>query len=267
VGGIGGFRPAVVTLAGVLGLTAIAAGCSRPPRSAETDRIAKVVGDAISHPRQDSAAGFARAALATRAGRDGRLSVVAIEELQAHEPQEPLARLVFLVHLEESEGEFVTEPAVTACYEAKFNYYGIIGSPRRIACPRDAAPIAPPPTAPRPEIVIPDGADELVERLLTGAPRKPSAEEVRAAVAEGLGKAAADAPAGPQRVPPPPQVATDGADIGVALFEPDSRGCLLGARIDGEVLVWRPSRVQTQPGELSCDPGTALARQGTRAPH
>jgi hypothetical protein len=257
---IGRLRPAVVTLAGVLGLAA-AAGCSRPPRSDETDRIAKVVADAISYPRQDSAAGFARAALATRAGQDGRLRVVAMEELHADKLQDPLARLVFLVHLEASEGEFVTEPAVTTCYEAKFNYYGVIGTPRRTACPRDAAPITPPPE-PGPETAIPDGADELLERLLAGASRQPRAEEVRAAVQAGLARVAGGG------VPPPePEVATDGADIGVALFEPDSRDCLLGARTGGQVLVWRPSRVQMQPGELSCDPATALARQGTRPPH
>ena len=191
-----------------------------------------------------------------------------MEELSAddpkdpQDPQDPLARLVFLVHLERPEGEFVTEPAVTACYEAKFNYYGIMGSPRRMACPRGATPITPPTVEPEPEIVIPDGADELVEKVLTSASRPPDAEKVHAAVVEGLAKAAA---AG--REPPLPHVAVDGADVGVALWEPNGGGCLLGARVDGQVLVWRPSRVQLQPGELSCDPGTALARQGTRPPH
>src|SRR5215213_1083665 len=159
---MGRSRPAVLTLAGVLALAAVVAGCSRPPRNGETDRIAKVVADAISYPRQSSAAGFARAALATRAGQDGRLRVVAIEELPAddpRDPQDPLARLVFLVHLEASEGEFTTEP-VTACYEARFNYDGIMGSPRRIACPPGATPVTPPPAEPEPEIAIPDGADE-----------------------------------------------------------------------------------------------------------
>jgi hypothetical protein len=86
------------------------------------------------------------------AGQDGRLRVVAIEELPAddpRDPQDPLARLVFLVHLEESGGAFSTIPAVTTCYEAKFDDYGIMGSPRRIACPPGATPITPPP-APRP---------------------------------------------------------------------------------------------------------------------
>jgi hypothetical protein len=262
---MGRSRPAVLTLAGVLALAAVAAGCSRPPRSAETDRIATVVADAISYPRQSSAAGFARAALATRAGQDGRLRVVAIEELPAddpRDPQDPLARLVFLVHLEESGGAFTTIPAVTTCYEARFNDYGIMGSPRRIACPPGATPITPPPAEPEPEIAIPDGADELLEKVLTGASRPPDAEAIHAALVEGLGRAGA---AGSE--PPLPQVAVDGADVGVALWEPDGRGCLLGARVGGQVLVWRPSRVQLQPGELSCDPQTALARQGTRPPH
>jgi hypothetical protein len=84
---MGRSRPAVLTLAGVLALAAVVAGCSRPPRSAETDRIATVVADAISYPRQSSAAGFARAALATRAGRSGRLRLVAMEELPADDPR------------------------------------------------------------------------------------------------------------------------------------------------------------------------------------
>jgi hypothetical protein len=89
VGSSGRLRPAVVSLAGVVGLAAMAAGCVRPPRSAETDRIAKVVADAISYPRQDSAARYAGAALAIRAGQDGRLRVVAAEDLPADNLQDP----------------------------------------------------------------------------------------------------------------------------------------------------------------------------------
>jgi hypothetical protein len=260
-------RPALVLLAGGLALAAGAASCSRPPRSDETDRIAKVVADAISFPRQQSAAGFARAALATRAGQDGRLQVVAMEELEADRPEDPMARLVFSVHLPADEGGWSSTPAVTTCYEARFNHYGIIRSPKRMACPPGATPITPPTGAPVPEVEIPTGADELVERLLTDAARTPSAGEVRAALAAGLRQAADRAGTGPGPRPPEPQVATDGDDIGVALFEPEDRSCLLGARTGGRVTVWRPSRVQLQPGELSCDPGTALAGLGQRAPH
>jgi hypothetical protein len=266
---VGVLRSTIGTLTGVLGFVAVASGCSGAlaAGNAETDRIAKVVSDAISHPRQDSAAGYARAALATRAGQDGRLRVVAIEELRADELTDPLGRLVFLVHLEGSEAGWTTSRPVTACYEAEFSFYGVIGSPQRLACPGDAAPITPPPTQPKPKIVIPDGADEIVEQVLTGASPTPRVEEVRAALVEALGKAAADAATGPQHLLPAPQVATDGTGIGVALAAPDDHSCLLGARIDGKVLVWRPSRVQVQPGELTCGPGTALARQGTRPPH
>jgi hypothetical protein len=43
--------------------------------------------------------------------------------------------------------------------------------------------------------------------------------------------------------------------------------CLLGSRIQGNVLVWRPSWRQVQPGELTCTPETALSRDGVTPPH
>jgi hypothetical protein len=258
-----------VLLVGTLAVVAAAMRYSRPPGNDETDRIAKVVADAISFPRQSSAAGFARAALATRAGQDGRLRVVAMEGLASDRPEEPMARLVFLVYLPAETSSWRTIPAVTACYEARFNYYGIIDSPGRMDCPPGTAPVTPPTEAPVAVVQIPTGADELVERLLTDAARTPGAEAVRAALEAGLRDAAARAGTGPGPPPqlPDPQVATDGDDIGVALFEPGDRSCLLGARTGGRVAVWRPSRVQLQPGELSCDPGTALAGHGQRPPH
>ena len=270
VRGMGGSRPTLVPLAVGLALATAAAGCSPPPpRSDETDRIAKVVADAISFPRQSSAAGFARAALATRAGQDGRLRVVEMQELAASRPEDPLARLVFLVHLPGDQSGWTPVPAVTTCYEARFNRYGVIRRLRTIDCPANPTPVVPAPEPTTPDVQIPAGAEELVERLLTGASRAPRASELRAQLEAGLGNAAAGAGAGPGQAPllPEPQVATRGADIGVALFEPDDRSCLLGARTGGKVVVWRPSRVQLQPGELSCDPGTALAGLGQRPPH
>jgi hypothetical protein len=53
----------------------------------------------------------------------------------------------------------------------------------------------------------------------------------------------------------------------VALWEPEDRGCLLGARIGGEVIVGRPGRVQLQPGEAGCDAQAALALPRLRPPH
>jgi hypothetical protein len=55
-------------------------------------------------------------------------------------------------------GELLPSPPVTACYKTEFSFYGVVGSPRRMVCPRDATPITPPPTQPTPEIVIPDMA-------------------------------------------------------------------------------------------------------------
>ena len=262
-------RPTITTLVGVLGFVAVAAGCSGrlAPGNRETDRIANVVSDAISYPRQDSAAGYARAALATRAGQDGRLRVLAIEELKAGKLGDPLGRLVFLIHLEGSEAGWTISRPVTACYKAEFSFYGVVGSPRRMVCPRDATPVTPPPTQPPPtQIAIPDGADEVVEQVLTAAAPTPRAEAVRGTLAKALGRKSPDTLPGRRPLPPTPQVATDGTNIGVALAAPD-HSCLLGARIDGKVQVWRPSRVQVQPGELSCAPETALARQRMRPPH
>jgi hypothetical protein len=115
----------------------LAAACVGPEGSPETDRIATVVADAISFPRQETAAGYAEAAAATSAGVDGRLTVIDVQELDADELDDPLGRLVFLVHIEGEQGAvFSTEP-VTACYRAEFNHYGVIGEPDRVDCPTE----------------------------------------------------------------------------------------------------------------------------------
>ncbi|MEU4523009.1 hypothetical protein AB0F52_30410 [Amycolatopsis sp. NPDC024027] len=43
--------------------------------------------------------------------------------------------------------------------------------------------------------------------------------------------------------------------------------CLLGSRVNGTTLVWRPSWAQVQPGELPCTGEAAPDRQGTTPPH
>ena len=67
----------------------VLAGCgsmfSPAPGNDDTDRVARVVSDAIAWPRRDSAIGYARAAAATTAGEDGRLTVVEVTELEADE--------------------------------------------------------------------------------------------------------------------------------------------------------------------------------------
>lgn len=93
-----------------LALVAVLASCGTSPGNAETDRIAATVARAISSPRQSSADGFVRAALATHAGQALRLTVIEAEELHANKVDDPLARLVFQVHLAASGTGFsVTE--------------------------------------------------------------------------------------------------------------------------------------------------------------
>jgi hypothetical protein len=68
-------------------------------------------------------------------------------------------------------------------------------------------------------------------------------------------------------LPPTVETAVRGPDVGVSLWEGPGESCLLGARVAGRIVVWRPSAVQLQPGELRCDPQTALYLQGITPPH
>jgi hypothetical protein len=235
--------------------------------NAETDRISSTVADAISYPRQDTALGFARAALATTAGKAGTLSVIDVRETTPANLEAPFAHLVFRVTAAEAaEGFSATEPTVTvtACYNAEFSFYGISGKPTRTTCPADAVAITPPATVPSPKVVIPQGFD--LGATLRALPATPTETEVRDAVTRALGTPAVDPATGFTSRLPTFAVTTRGADIGVAVKE-DSTDCILGSRVNGDSLAWSPSRVQMQPGELTCDPETALARQGTAPPH
>jgi hypothetical protein len=196
----------------VLVLLVLVGGCAvgGPPPDHDPDRVAQVIALAIDSPRQDDAVGYARAAMDTRAARDGRLAVVWVST----------SHLVLRVHFEafEDTSFFTFErhvPEVFACYDVQVGRSGIEGEPTRRTCPVGASPVQLPP------------------------PRGTLAPEVR--------------------------MATQGSDAGVSVRGEDA--CLLGSRIEGEVLVWRPSRVQVQPGELSCDPATALGRMGIDPPH
>lgn len=225
----------------------------------QTDRVARVVSDAIAWPRQESAMGYARAAAATTAGEDGRLTVVEVADLEADDLTDPFGELTFLVHLAGSTSGLVRTDPVTACYRAAFGFYGVVESPRRIRCPEDAAAVEIP-AAPSsgPETVVPKGAERWLRARLRGLPTAPPVTQVEAELVATL--------PGDTRVPPPAvEAAVDGTDVGVSVRGDDE--CLLGLRTGGTVEVWRPSAVQLQPGELTCDPGTALAAQGQAAPH
>jgi hypothetical protein len=242
-----GMRIVGLLVAVLVCVTGCAGGGPAPDRDA--DHVAQVVALAIDFPRQDDAVGYARAAADTRAARDGRLAVVGVSA----------SRLVLRVHFDayEDDTSFTLRrhvPAVTTCYDVAVSVSGT-GDPVRRTCPAHAAPVHLPP--PPPVRVVPQGADAVVRAALRR--RSGGAERVEAAVRSGL-----PAPAR-GTLAPEVRVAAQGSDVGVSVSGQD--GCLLGSRVDGEVLVWRPSRVQVQPGELSCDPATALGRMGIDHPH
>lgn len=236
-------------------------GCALHAGSAETDRIADTVAVAISYPRQTSAEGFARASLSTAAGHDGRLAVLELEELTAEDPTDPIARLVWRVHVPGAESGWVKPEPVTACYEVVFNRYGNVGKPSRRRCPDDATPVVPDPIAPTPQPRIPDGTGRALEQMLQALAPDTTQDHV-----VGLLRQALPAAENPD-VAPTSLVEVRAGDVGVSVSEGPGHSCLLGARVGGRVLVWRPALVQVQPGELTCDPTTALALQGTAPPH
>lgn len=229
-------------------------------RLGETERVARIVADAISYPRQETAAGFARAANATTAARDGRLTVIELHELEAEDFEDPLARLVFRIHLDESQAGFSTSPGITTCYRVEFSRYGVIDSPDRVDCPPNSAPASVPPAPAVPD--VPVGADKVVHQALTRAATPPVVEQIRADILRGLTPLITDPTA---TLPPEVGVSADGDDVGLALV--GDGDCVLGRRIAGSVEVWYPPSVTVQPGELSCSPETALAGLAMDAPH
>ena len=128
----------------------------------------------------------------------------------------------------------------------------------RTSCPVGATPLVPAPLPPAAYAVIPPDFDSTLTQLLAALPATPTAEQVTARVTGGLPSPGVDSATGLRDLPPTVDATVSGADLGVSLWAPRNRQCLLGARIGGHVTVGRPSRVQMQPGELTCDPQTAL---------
>jgi hypothetical protein len=249
----------VLTAATVLAVAA-GSGCAatESAREREADRVAQVVADAISYPRQSDADGFVRAAHDVRAGRDGRLTVVAMERSGDDELGDRLARLTFRVHLPAVDDGWGQDPALTRCYRVDFARYGVMdGSPTSTDCParRSWVDVAPAP----PKARTPAGTSEVVRRALRAAPRTVDAEVIRGSIVGTM-------PAlPPGSLSPDVEVGIDGADIGVSVH--DDTDCLMGARVDGRVLVWALSWAQAEPGEIPCTPASALGRLGTHPPH
>jgi hypothetical protein len=135
---------------------------------------------------------------------------------------------------------FGGQEPVTACSLVEFNSYAAT-SISRIACPPNASALDLPPEPPR--ITIPEGTDTILEEAL---PARPAATHVRRQVADRMPAPPKDGVTGLQDLRPAVEVVVADGDVGVSLWEPSSSACLLGARLNGDVLVWRPSRMQME---------------------
>jgi hypothetical protein len=233
------------------------------PGDEETDRQATVLADAIGYPRQSSAAGLARAALATPLGKSPSFSLIEATDLPGGTPSEPMAHLVFRIHREGGQTGWKKIEPLTACYGASFDYYGVIGAPERISCPVDAVAITPPPV-PRRE--IPVGYDSVLKSTLAALPLSLSSADVLTALGRDLPAPPVDPSTGLVGVVPAVEAAVTGVDVAVAVHikDGDEIDCLFGTRVGGVVEAWSPSRKQVRPGELSCSPATAFSLQSPR---
>lgn len=239
------------------------------PGDTETDRVAKQVAAQIDSPPQTSAAGYARKALETDLGRSPDFAVVEMRDTPSDDLKAATVHLVFRVHHDGSQDGWSSRKPVTACYDVGFNFRGWVSGPGRRDCPAGAAPVNPPPI---PRWEVPEGADPALQSVLTGLPASVTENDVLAALARSMPAPRSFNPDTQTADRAPQQdVALRGADVGVAYRAGDrSTGgidCLLGSRVKGATLVWRPSWAQVQPGELPCTAETALDRQGTTPPH
>ncbi|MEV6825523.1 hypothetical protein [Amycolatopsis sp. NPDC051102] len=239
------------------------------PGDTETDRVAKRVAEAIGSPPQNSAAGYARKALETNFGRGPNFAVLELRDTPSDDLEATTVHLVFRVHHDGSQDEWFPQKPVTACYDVGYNFRGLVEEPSRRDCPAGATPVNPPPI---PRWDVPEGFDPALQSVLTGLPAAATENDVRAALARSIPAPRAFNPDTQTADRAPLQdIALRGTDVGVAYRAGDrSTGgidCLLGSRVNGATLVWRPSWAQVQPGELTCTGQTALDRQGTTPPH
>lgn len=218
--------------------------------TAETDRQAQTLADAISWPRQHSAAGFARAALATNLGRTPAFAVLEMKDLPAPTPADPLARLVIRIHHPATDEKYGRTEEVLACYSMDFNYHGIIGAPESIECPENALPVTPPeyPSFAKPEIF-----DNRVRTVLAALPAEVDQQQVFDALKRAdLIDTVADPET--EKRDPGIEITVSGQNLGVAYLGSDG-ACLLGSRTKVGIRVWRP---QGHP----CTPASAVTGLG-----
>ncbi|MFG1645536.1 hypothetical protein ACGFMK_35085 [Amycolatopsis sp. NPDC049252] len=238
------------------------------PGDSQTDETAQRIADAIDSPPQTSAANYARRAVEAAHGSSEAFAVVEMHDSTSDDLDAATAHLVFRVYHPGTQDELFPQEPVTACYTVGFNFRGLVDAPRRTDCPANATPLDPPPI---PVWEVPEGSDPALQSVLTSLPASVTDQDVSAALSRSMPSPPLDPETQTRGRPPVQDVAVRGNDVGVAYRAGDrSTGgidCLLGSRVGGSTLVWRPSWAQVQPGELTCTAETALDRQGITPPH
>ncbi len=195
------------------------------------------------------------------------IELIGFEPYEGAVHGEPFGALQFRVTLQPTRYH---EPYV-ACFESEFDFWGVateefddwsddVAVARDVDCPPDARRI-PPPVDTRPIAVVPDGTEALVVEILANAPDAASADSIVAEVTERMPQ-----PTGDREVAFDAHAVVAGGDIGFAMGDADD--CLLVRRsAEGVEVLYVPS-ILLQPGELGCDPETALLPDDLlRSPH
>ena len=141
---------------------------ARPEGDGDTDRWAQDLVERISYPAGEKGVDYARSALEQKTN----VAVLQIDDPPVKSPDtnDRITTLVFRLHkdAESTDGWNVfPDDAVTACYRADFNYYGVMnGGPSRVTCP-DADPLIPPPL---PRTLMPSDYQGTLRQILEQNP-------------------------------------------------------------------------------------------------
>jgi hypothetical protein len=253
-----------VRIAGVACLSllgaAVLGACA--PGDSETDEVARQVAAESGAYPQTSAARYARKALDAVHGSSPSFAVVEMRDTPSDDPDAATAHLVFRVHHDGSPDKWFPRKPVTACYDVGYDFRGLVREPSRRDCPAGAVPVDPPPIPLR---EVPDGFDPALRSVLGGLPPSVTESDVVAALNRSMpGPRSVNPDKQPPDPPPVQDVALRAGDIGVAYRAGDQStygtDCLLGSRVRGTTLVWRPEWNRVQSGEVPCTAKTALDR-------
>lgn len=255
--------------------TVLLAGCAPRVESAQGSQARQIVGEvarSASGDRPDDINSIARSAAAAIEGdgsKRGRVDLVGIEESEPASLGEPFGTLTFRVQLPADDTGFAPAGPFGACFTVEFDYYGVSDDRirensrylREQSCPADVAPIVPPIDTSIRSVVAANAEAAATEVLADQSSVGEEADVITARILALL-----ELPTGTFEQLAQPTVLVNDGDVGVAMGSADD--CVLVARVDGVVSRVMPAPILLQPGELGCQPGTALADPAQlRSPH